>query len=225
MMRSMKTVSCVAVSWCLLPTTGALAGGPVYDLVGMSVNSYTMSSDWNSLSFSSDQNSFFNGLAISGMDGTGDSVNTVVDGFTQRLDAYANWNWFEPDSFENRLGFSLWSQASQDAGDTITGSFDVSFTDAQVFRRIELRHAVVTNLEIRGTDGSIVDLVSPENIGRVFASGDYVLDLTLTTEAADQYEFQDGLVFFERQQQGVVPGRGAGLTLLAGIGGIRRRRR
>ena len=52
MMRSMKTVSCVAVSWCLLPTTAALAGGPVYDLVGMSVNSYTMSSDWNSLSFS-----------------------------------------------------------------------------------------------------------------------------------------------------------------------------
>ncbi len=222
MMRSV-TMSCVAGSLSLAFVSSATAGGTWSPLEGIEVSLYQVSNT-DQMQWSSFSNSNFDSTyGVS--EQTGDAY---MEGTTAGGDAKVIRAWFAQEDYTDPLvnvfNFSSFNQQGFQAGTRMSGNFILDFTTAQIFQSAVSYGSNIEAMTLsESSTGAEFDLTTLA-AGTQFEVGSYVLYLDFEVGAGDSTSFTGGASFEAMGSSPVVPGAGIGLTMLAGVGGLRRRR-
>lgn len=225
MSRSVKTISCVAVSLSLASASSALAGGGWLPLDGIEVSFYQVSNtdqmQWSSFSNSS----FDSEYGVWNYTGDSDMQGTFAGGDERVIRASFAQDPNRSDPLANVFSFGNSKQQGYEAGTRLSGNFMLSFTKAQTFQSVwdyaSNIEAMTLNQSSTGTEFDLTTLAA----GTEFEAGSYVLYLDFEVDF-DVFcnNFGGGVNFEAMGSSPVVPGAGIGLAMLAGVGGLRRRR-
>ena len=223
MMRYMKTMSCVASSLSLASVSSAVAGGSWSPLVGIEVTFYQVSNT-DQMQWSSFSNSSFN-PTIGVSEETGDAN---MEGTTAGGDARVIRAWFAQEDYTdplvNMFQFSSFNQQGFQAGTRMNGDFTLDFTTAQTFQSAWNYSSNVEAMTlVDSSTGAEFDLTTLA-AGTRFEVGLYELSLDFEVDTDGRTNFTGGASFEAMGSSPVVPGAGIGLAMLAGVGGLRRRR-
>lgn len=218
-------------------TARAQAPGP---LGGMTVSSYSINATasgrtTSSLSFNSTQNGSFDGSYMAGT-GTGDEVKAdtgTASEWSLQATAYDYSPVVSYPNPVNLVALSLVSPSNFSIGDTLSGTFTLTFSDTQAYAGLNKFYDIDTSSSfstvtatLTPSGGTTEDLLLTTSLGKSFAAGTYMLSLagTLGSPLSDVSLF----TFFEGPQPVPEPSTfalgGAGFACAA-WGMYRRRRR
>ena len=224
MSRSVKTMSCVAVSLSLASAPGALAGGGWSPLDGIEVTLYQVSNtdqmQWSSF----DNSSFDSTYGVWNYTGDQDTQGTFAGGDEKSIRALFAQDPNVSDPLANVFSFSNSNQQGYESGTRLSGNFILSFTKAQTFQLVSNFNsnieAITLSQSSTGTEFDLTTLAA----GTEFEVGSYSLYLDFEVDTDDRNNFGGGVNFEAMESSPVVPGAGIGLAMLAGVRGLRRRR-